>query len=129
MSSKESELELIRQERQRILAEMKDVQEDLADVERQLEENRPDFGLGRGSPQLYEWEMNLARRDRLQGRVEKLQVALDRIQEGKYGICVRCGQPISAERLAVLPATQLCAKCARELAEQRKKRRGPHRHR
>ncbi len=124
--SKDSETDLIRQERARVLAEMRTVQEDLVDIGSRLEKNRPDFGLGRGGSQIYEWEMNLARRDSLRQKLAHLQEALQRIDTGQYGICIRCGQPISPERLALLPSTKLCAKCARELEKQRHGRRKRH---
>jgi len=121
--AKNSEADLIHQERTRVLAEIHTVQEDLNDVEQRLEKNRPDFGLGRGGSQIYEWEMNLARRDSLRKKLERLREALERIDAGQYGICIHCGQLISPERLALLPSTKLCAKCARELEEQRHGRR------
>jgi len=121
--AKNSETDLIHQERARVLAEIRTVQEDLDDVEQRLEKNRPDFGLGRGGSQIYEWEMSLARRDSLRKKLERLREALERIDAGQYGICIHCGHPISPERLALLPSTKLCAKCARELEERRHGRR------
>jgi RNA polymerase-binding transcription factor DksA len=44
--------------------------------------------------------------------IEKIRAALARIGDGSYGVCVRCGDPISEERLDVLPATPFCRTCA-----------------
>jgi RNA polymerase-binding transcription factor DksA len=44
--------------------------------------------------------------------IEMLRAALGRIAEGSYGICVRCGEEISSERLDILPATPFCRNCA-----------------
>lgn len=44
--------------------------------------------------------------------IRMIEAALDRIQNGSYGICARCGDPISEERLDVLPHTPLCRDCA-----------------
>lgn len=44
--------------------------------------------------------------------IEKIRAALGRIEDGSYGSCVRCGEPISEERLDVLPATPFCRNCA-----------------
>jgi RNA polymerase-binding transcription factor DksA len=41
-----------------------------------------------------------------------IEAALDRIANGSYGTCVRCGDPIAEERLDALPATPMCADCA-----------------
>jgi len=42
----------------------------------------------------------------------EIDAALRRLEEGSYGACVRCGKPIDAARLRVLPAASHCAKCA-----------------
>jgi len=44
--------------------------------------------------------------------IECIDAALDRIENGRFGVCVRCGEAISAERLQVLPYTPLCRHCA-----------------
>ena len=44
--------------------------------------------------------------------VRMIEAALDRIANGSYGTCVRCGDPIAEERLNVVPATPMCADCA-----------------
>ncbi|MCD6291726.1 MAG: TraR/DksA C4-type zinc finger protein [Anaerolineae bacterium] len=95
----------------RLEQELAKAREKLATVEEQLTE-RPDFGLGQGGTMLYEWEMNLAERDRLREKIASLEDALERAREGRYGICEVCGQPIDPERLKILPDTKLCAKCA-----------------
>jgi RNA polymerase-binding transcription factor DksA len=41
------------------------------------------------------------------------------LKSGTYGICARCGEPISKERLDVLPHTPSCKTCARELSQKR----------
>lgn len=46
--------------------------------------------------------------------VYHLDEALRRIDEGTYGICVECGQPISKERLEAVPHARLCIKCKME---------------
>ena len=44
--------------------------------------------------------------------IESIRAALQRIKEGVYGYCVKCGEEISEERLDVVPATPFCRKCA-----------------
>jgi RNA polymerase-binding transcription factor DksA len=41
-----------------------------------------------------------------------IQSALARIKDGTFGLCVACGEPISKERLEVLPHTPRCRRCA-----------------
>lgn len=40
--------------------------------------------------------------------------ALRRIDEGTYGFCVQCDEPISRRRLAAVPAAALCIRCQEE---------------
>ncbi len=38
----------------------------------------------------------------------EIEAALARIDDGTYGLCTRCGRPISAERLDAVPYATLC---------------------
>ena len=44
--------------------------------------------------------------------IRNLKSALQRLEDGSYGICVSCGEDISAARLQVIPETTLCVNCA-----------------
>jgi DnaK suppressor protein len=46
-------------------------------------------------------------------QLRELSDALARLDEGRYGNCVRCGKAIGRERLAVRPAASRCIECAR----------------
>ena len=45
--------------------------------------------------------------------------ALEKLEEGTYGICDGCGGTISAERLEAIPWTAHCVKCAGRRSSQR----------
>lgn len=47
-----------------------------------------------------------------QEEIRGIRAALQRIRDGEYGFCVKCGDEISDERLTVLPAAPLCKNCA-----------------
>ncbi len=51
-----------------------------------------------------------------QDEILRIRAALKRIRDGEYGICVRCGEDISQERLDVLPDAPLCKDCAAAVA-------------
>ena len=53
-------------------------------------------------------------------RLQQIDNALDRIRQGKYGKCVKCGNEIPQERLKVLPYALMCMTCASQ--EERKNR-------
>ena len=44
-----------------------------------------------------------------------IEAALDRMKEGAFGLCVKCGRAITDERLDVVPHTPFCQPCARSL--------------
>ena len=48
------------------------------------------------------------------GEVRRLRAALARIANGTYGVCAKCGQAISQERLAAIPSTPTCLACSTE---------------
>ncbi len=52
-----------------------------------------------------------SREDRL---LKKVEDALKKIEEGKYGICEVCGEEIDINRLKVRPVTTMCIKCKTE---------------
>ena len=44
--------------------------------------------------------------------IEMIKQAIARIDNGQYGICQVCDEPISKERLEALPYSNVCIKCA-----------------
>ena len=47
--------------------------------------------------------------------IAKIQAALERIEDGSYGICERCGEEIAVGRLLARPVAALCITCKSEL--------------
>ncbi len=44
---------------------------------------------------------------------DELLLALQRLNDGSYGICAGCAVRVPVERLEVMPATRWCVSCAR----------------
>lgn len=44
--------------------------------------------------------------------IAAIRAALQRMKDGEYGFCVKCGDQIPDERLDLVPATPFCSKCA-----------------
>lgn len=44
-------------------------------------------------------------------RMKSIDNALTRIELGKYGNCLRCGKPITKERLTAIPYAAFCLEC------------------
>jgi RNA polymerase-binding protein DksA len=49
---------------------------------------------------------------RLRETLHEVEAALEKIENGTYGNCESCGQPIAPARLEAKPATPLCIDCA-----------------
>jgi len=53
-------------------------------------------------------------RDRERKLIGKIKEALDRIDNGSYGICEECEEEIFEERLKARPVTTLCIECKKK---------------
>jgi len=47
----------------------------------------------------------------LEIRLKNINLALEKIKKGKYGICEKCKKPISIKRLKAIPEAKFCKKC------------------
>jgi RNA polymerase-binding transcription factor DksA len=54
----------------------------------------------------------------LKKRLEDVRVALEKIREGKFGICEKCGKNIEKEILDIDPESRLCKESKLEAEEQ-----------
>ncbi|SEA61675.1 transcriptional regulator, TraR/DksA family [Desulfuromusa kysingii] len=59
-------------------------------------------------------------RDRERMLINKIRQAIERINDGTFGLCENCEEPISAERLRARPVTTLCIDCKTEQERQEK---------
>jgi DnaK suppressor protein len=53
-------------------------------------------------------------RDRERKLIGKIKEALERIEDGTFGICEECGEDISIPRLKARPVTTLCIDCKKK---------------
>lgn len=61
----------------------------------------------------FERGKDLALRGNLSDRLQKIDRALERLRDGRYGICEACGGPIGRARLEAVPEATLCIACQR----------------
>lgn len=72
-------------------------------------------------------EIGFATRSLLVERANRLANALDRVRDGRYGICDLCGETIAPARLEALPEVTTCVRCQDRLerADAQNRRPGP----
>lgn len=97
--------------RQALIQKRNELQEKLAEIQRRLNTETADGETDTA----HEWENAEVREGLAQeasDELDKVQAALAHMQEGTYGVCTSCGQPIGAKRLQAIPEALLCITCA-----------------
>jgi DnaK suppressor protein len=74
---------------------------------------------GGAASQVFAQQRDLALRDRSDHQLVLVDEALARLDDGTFGMCVRCGQPIAPGRLEALPWAARCIDCQRLSARER----------
>jgi len=74
---------------------------------------RPGFGKRAGDyvAQVVEDRTNNQLADSLAATASAIRRALRLIDEGRFGLCQSCGEPIAEERLTAVPWAGLCMRC------------------
>jgi len=103
--------------RSRLEIERKRLTEEL---EQLLVSSRPASERREGSPfgkreeeatESFELERRLALEKRIRDQLADVEHALNKFEQGTYGLCDGCGQPIDPARLEALPQANLCLSC------------------
>ena len=107
----EEELSAIRQKIEARIQELESLLGDDAEDTKPIE---PDVSIGRLSrlDSMQMQQMALEQHRRQEAELQKLKEAEKRIEEGNYGQCVMCRQPIAPARLEAQPDAILCINCA-----------------
>jgi DnaK suppressor protein len=59
-------------------------------------------------------EISFILSDRERSKVKNIDDALERMEDGTYGVCDACGLEIAEERLKAMPFTRLCRDCQQD---------------
>ncbi|MGB3414544.1 MAG: TraR/DksA C4-type zinc finger protein [Microbacteriaceae bacterium] len=103
-----------------LLAEQKNVLERVDSLAGQIEDltsarrglNDDDEHDPEGVTLSSEWSMLAGLLKTARTNAEQLEAAIVRLDAGKYGSCVACGQPIPEQQLEVRPFREKCVSCA-----------------
>ena len=81
------------------------------------------FDAGESSEADIQEDIELALIQMKSETLQRINEALTRLDEGKYGYCFECGEEIAEQRLRALPFAVRCKDCeeAREMAQQRER--------
>lgn len=63
----------------------------------------------------YEQEFTLSLMQSDETTLDWIEAAIEKIEDGAYGVCEECSGPISKTRLNAIPHAPLCIKCAQKL--------------
>lgn len=93
---------------------------ELAEAEHDLVVLMRESGEGSGDDQAdagaatWEREHELSLANNARGLLEQTQHAVERIDEGSYGVCESCGNAIGKMRLQAFPRATLCMPCKKK---------------
>jgi DnaK suppressor protein len=75
----------------------------------------PDCAIGRVSRMdaINNKSVNEAALVTAKDKLKNINLALERIDDKEFGICVQCGEPIPIQRLIIMPESSRCVACAR----------------
>jgi DnaK suppressor protein len=104
-------LDAIKAVLERRLAELMERRERIARHTRHRDEPLPpDFA--EQAVELENGETMVALDREVNAEIREIEKALRRVEDGSYGTCTECGDPISEQRLEALPFVGLCIECA-----------------
>ena len=112
--------------RTRLEGERKHLTEELEQLKasvRPVEERREGSPFGKReeeATETFELEKRLAIEKRIRDQLADVEHALHKFEEGTYGLCDICGQPIDPARLEALPQAGLCLSCKAKQAKDAK---------
>jgi DnaK suppressor protein len=110
------------------LAEMKKTL--LAEIQQDLKQGREtskDEGMDTYdlASEARDREINFILTDRDRGKLQAIEDALERVDDGSYGVCESCESEVAEGRLQAMPFTRLCVQCqADREVEAKQNRRG-----
>lgn len=99
-------------ERKRLRDELSEMEEhQLKTEEKPVADAANEDDLVDVATETFEREKELALESTVQGMLEMVEEALQRVRDGTYGVCDGCGKPIDGNRLRAIPYARLCIKC------------------
>lgn len=101
-------------ERERLGREIAELDADLSEsLEDSSEESPYDQHMAETAAVTLDREIDLTLEENARAAISQIDRALHKLENGSYGKCDKCAQPIGQERLKVAPFATLCIECKR----------------
>lgn len=99
-------------EKARIEKTLQDSGEMDEDIENNFKSDYPEYGNDEESNaiEVADYEDTIAVEHKLEKKLEEINAALARMENGSYGICEESGEEIPLERLRAFPTARTCVK-------------------
>ena len=97
----------------RLEAQLAELEDRLSRLDRDLSET-PDPDSSERAVQMVDDEALEGQAQVAANEIASVRRALERIEDGSYGQCVKCGEEIAEGRLEARPEAALCIDCASE---------------
>lgn len=105
--------------RQRLVADRESLLADIDDTRVDNQNQQDDYGAGNhmadDATEVFLRERNIALNNNASDILAQVDAAIERIDNGTYGTCTRCGRAINPERLEALPYAPYCISCQSEI--------------
>ena len=109
----------LKNERERLSKRMEQVRA-TAPPAGEAKEGSPHGKMAEAAAEAFELEKKLALEKRLTGLLGEVGHALQKFEQGTYGLCDVCSQAIDRARLEILPQASLCVTCKERQAKDAK---------
>ena len=103
--------EILLDKREALLGQVASLDDVVAKSAQATETSKSPLSIAENASDAYEQDFAFMSMESEEGLLRKIEEALRRIQEGTYGACAECGDPIKTERLEALPFADLCVGC------------------
>ncbi len=99
--------------RRRLEGKRQELRTQLDDVQREVREDGVGYSnhMADAGTEVFEQERDLSLAKQMQHTYRNVEVALEKFDDGTYGICESCGVRIELARLEAVPEAAYCLEC------------------
>ena len=121
------DLQFIKKQQEKLLEMRKKIKDDLSkftevnpeiknDFESRFPKMHDDSNLEDEAMEVDVYNSRFSTEKVLEQGIREINQALKKIKNGTYGICEKCGRPISLNRLKIRPQAIYCIKCKKRIS-------------